>query len=193
MALFQKYTFVCDPDECDSLVEFTCRTSFDFPSGSVQHKCACGRDMTLVSTSTVPEEPNQVRALEEHNQKQAEMIQQLQDRITNDSVKHMERLNALQSKINKIIDNLTMEYWYDSDCDKSTVLEEICEILGHEPKQTITFSAQVIVEGSVDVELSELEDFDLRYFLQDELSVDAHNGDIVIESFDIDYVNQGSF
>lgn len=185
MALFKKYTFTCDPNTCDALFEITVHESYYV---NTDRTCEiCGRKLNFISSTT------NVNALEEHNQKQAEMIQQLQDRITNDSVKHMEQVNRLQSNINKIIDNLTMEYWYDSNCDKSTVLEDICEILGHEPKQTITFSAQVIVEGSVEVELSELEDFDLRYFLQDELSVDAHNGDIVIESFDIDYVNQESF
>lgn len=193
MALFQKYTFVCDPDECDSLVEFTCRTSFDFPSGSVQHKCACGRDMTLVSTSTVPEEPNQVRALEEHNTKLQAMVDQLQTRITDMSIKQMEQVNDLQSKINKIIDNLTMEYWYDRACSKTQILEELCEILDHEPKQTITFSANIVVDGSVDVPLSDLDDFDLRYFLQDELSVDAYNGDIEIQAFDVVNVNQSDF
>ena len=34
---WMKYTFVCDPNECDALLEFTARDGFDFPSGVVQN------------------------------------------------------------------------------------------------------------------------------------------------------------
>jgi len=44
-----KYTFVCDPDECDSLLEFTARDGFGFPNGEVAMKCPCGRKMVYVS------------------------------------------------------------------------------------------------------------------------------------------------
>ena len=135
----------------------------------------------------------QVTALQEHNTKLQAMVEQLQTRISNTSVRHMEEVNGLQSKINKIIDNLTMDYWYDRDCSKTQILEELCEILDHEPKQTITFSANIVVDGSVDVPLSDLDDFDLRYFLQDELSVDVYNSDIEIQAFDVVNVNQSDF
>ena len=45
-----KYTYACDPDECDSLIEFTCKDDFGFPSGSVTNiTCPCGRKPTLLS------------------------------------------------------------------------------------------------------------------------------------------------
>ena len=44
-----KYTFVCDPDECDSLLQFTARDGYGFPNGSVQMKCPCGRMMNYIS------------------------------------------------------------------------------------------------------------------------------------------------
>jgi hypothetical protein len=40
-----KYTFVCDPDECDALLEFTTLDGFGFPSGEVKMQCPCGKDM----------------------------------------------------------------------------------------------------------------------------------------------------
>ena len=47
--MWTRYTFVCDPDECDALLEFTARDGFGFPSGSVEMKCPCGRMMNYIS------------------------------------------------------------------------------------------------------------------------------------------------
>ena len=44
-----KYTFVCDPNECDTMFEVTTSDGFGFPSGTTQLKCPCGRDTTYVS------------------------------------------------------------------------------------------------------------------------------------------------
>ena len=44
-----KYTFVCDPDECDALVEFTARDDFGFPLGVVAMNCPCGRKLNYIS------------------------------------------------------------------------------------------------------------------------------------------------
>ena len=44
-----KYTFVCDPDECDCLIELTSSDGFGFPSGVMELTCPCGRKTTLLS------------------------------------------------------------------------------------------------------------------------------------------------
>jgi hypothetical protein len=51
-----KYTFVCDPNECDSLIELTSSDGFGFPSGVTELTCPCGRKTTLVSVehATIP-------------------------------------------------------------------------------------------------------------------------------------------
>ena len=62
------------------------------------------------------------------------------------------RLNSVQSQVNRIIDNLTDEYWFNSDTSKETVLEELCEILGHTP--TVTWVVSVEVDSTTyDVEV----------------------------------------
>jgi hypothetical protein len=88
--------------------------------------------------------------------------------------------------IKQITDNLSAEGWYNPNTDKEDILRDLCEILGHEPKQTVTITAQVSVEVSYDIPLEDVEDFDARYFLQDNLSIDSYNGDVVIESFDVE-------
>ena len=45
---FETYSFTCDPEECDALIEFTARDGFGFPSGEVTMKCPCGRQMIYI-------------------------------------------------------------------------------------------------------------------------------------------------
>jgi len=44
-----KYTFACDPDECDVLIELTSSDGFGFPSGVMEITCPCGRKPVLLS------------------------------------------------------------------------------------------------------------------------------------------------
>ncbi len=45
---FETYSFTCDPEECDALIEFTARDGFGFPNGEVTMKCPCGRQMIYI-------------------------------------------------------------------------------------------------------------------------------------------------
>ena len=104
-----------------------------------------------------------------------------------DQVRYTEnQLKINAGKISQIIDNLSADGWYNPNYEKLEVLNDLCEILGHEPKQTVTITAQVNVEVSYDIPLEEVEDFDARYFLQDNLTIDSWHGDVVIESFDVE-------
>lgn len=42
------YTFVCNPDNCDALVEFHANDGFGYPNGEVKMKCPCGQDMQYI-------------------------------------------------------------------------------------------------------------------------------------------------
>jgi hypothetical protein len=46
--VWSKYIFVCDPDECDALLEFTARDGYGFPNGIVRMHCPCGREMIYI-------------------------------------------------------------------------------------------------------------------------------------------------
>ncbi len=96
------------------------------------------------------------------------------------------KIQDLESKVNQIIDNLNADGWYNPNYEKSEILNDLCEILGHEPKQTIRINAVVNVTVDYDVPLEEVEDFDARYFLQDNLTIDSWHGDVVVESFDVE-------
>jgi hypothetical protein len=46
-----RYTFVCDPDECDALLEFIIPDGKEFPSEKVEIVCPCGKDMHWIGRS----------------------------------------------------------------------------------------------------------------------------------------------
>ena len=58
--MWSKYTFVCDPDECDALLEFTARDGYGFPNGIVSMQCPCGRTMQYIHVEDLPEIPPKV-------------------------------------------------------------------------------------------------------------------------------------
>ena len=56
--MWVKYTFVCDPDECDALLEFTARDGYGFPNGVVSMQCPCGRNMQYIHVEDLLEIPS---------------------------------------------------------------------------------------------------------------------------------------
>ena len=104
-----------------------------------------------------------------------------------DRIKSLEKqLDISNSQIRQIIGNLSAEGWYNPNYEKSEVLSDLCEILGHEPKQEITITGTLTFEVRYDCPLDEVEDFDARYFLQDTLTLDAYHGDVIVDSFDVE-------
>jgi hypothetical protein len=49
-----KYVFVCDPDECDALIEVTIPDGREFPRGEIENICPCGRKMAYISATVIP-------------------------------------------------------------------------------------------------------------------------------------------
>lgn len=95
-------------------------------------------------------------------------------------------IERLESQVNRIKSNLTANGWYNPNTDLADVLQELCDILQHEPKQTVFLNANVSVQVSYEIPLADVEDFDARYFLQDNLTIDSWHGDVMIESFDVE-------
>jgi len=104
-----------------------------------------------------------------------------------DNIKNLHRrIDKQEKQIGQVIDNLTVEGWYNPNTDKEEVLRDLCEIFEHEAKQEIRIRATVAVDILYNCPIEDVEDFDGKYFLQDELTIDAYNGNIIIESFDVE-------
>lgn len=205
-----KHTFVCDPDECDTLVEITTSDRFGFPSGVIHNTCPCGRQMSLIS-STIENNPTierkemeeTITVPETYNPNSLTTYKSIKNgEVTYPSIKTvdleyelaekqrlLDRLNNLQSTVNKVIDNLSADGWFNPNYEKQEVLNDLCEILGHEPKQTVRITGTISFEIDYDIPLEEVEDFDAHYFLQDTLTLDAYNGDVVVDSWTVEDSN----
>ena len=211
-----KYTFACDPDECDCLIELTTSDGFGFPSGVTELICPCGRKPTLLSVEHATIQPiNQTKEekmeettmnnlplseAEKYNPNQLvtyKIIHGYSDpEYATAKVSSLEwdlhngRQNgkiasALQSKISTA-KSILIEAFADSD-DQDT-LKDIAEALGIELTKDISWEATIIVSGTMTVNLTD--EFDFESELTDSLFVDAHNGDIQIDSYDVDTVRE---
>lgn len=100
-----------------------------------------------------------------------------------------QHLEASNKQLGQIIDNLTAEGWYSDSVDKEDVLRDLCSILDHNPQQEMSWSATITVSGTTLVNLDEVNDFDIRYHLNDELTVDSNDWNTKIDSWDIDDVD----
>ena len=158
-----KYTFVCDPDECDTLIELTSSDGFGFPSGVTELTCPCGRKTTLLSVehATIPT-INQTKGnemtttdtnfltrefLETQLVENKARIAQLEDRIQQVT----QRDYSTASTLNKLREDMkvfTLE-GLDDDSISEYQAEEIASICGFE--LTNEFELTVTVQYSVTV------------------------------------------
>ena len=160
-----KYTFVCDPNECDSLIELTSSDGFGFPSGVTELTCPCGRKTTLLSvehatiqpTNQTKEETMDQPVIDNHYMTREFLETQLVEnkaRITQ-LEEHVQRITqrdyATASTLNKLRDDMkefTLE-GLDDDSISEGQAEEIAGICGFE--LTNEFELEVTVLYSITV------------------------------------------
>lgn len=206
-----KHTFVCDPDECDTLIEISTKDTFGFPSGHIHMKCPCGREMQLVSVEDATISPTNGRKdmetiTEVPTNYNANVLVTYKD-ITNgvatyptikvndleyklERIKNLEDfLSRSQGTIRKIMDELTEDSWFNPNTDKEEILSQLCEILDYTPKKEISFTATMKFEGRIEIDLADAEDFDLEELLSDAY-VDINHGDIVIDGYELYDANE---
>jgi hypothetical protein len=201
-AMFKSYWYVCQ--SCDASIEVvskgihiqdpTCNCANSevvWCQTNVIESDPTNERNKMETTSTIPYSynPNLLVTYKSINDGEATFpnikVVELESKL--DSLVRLEKqLTISNGQIGKIIDNLTVEGWYNPNVDKEDILRDLCEILDHEAKQTVTISATVNVEVSYDIPLDEVEDFDAKYFLQDNLTIDSWHGDVVIESYDVE-------
>ena len=209
------YTFVCDPDECDCLIQLTSSDGFGFPSGVTQLTCPCGRKTTLLSvehatitplTQTKEENMNgmidePLSDIEKYNPDLLvtyKVIRGYSDaEYTTDKVRNIEyelhngRTNskiasALQNNINTVKDIITEAY---TDSDDQDTLRQIAEALDIPLTKEVEWSATIEVSGTITVDLLE-DTVDVESEIYDNLSVDSQNGNIEIVDTEVTNVRE---
>jgi hypothetical protein len=196
-----KYTFVCDPDECDSLIELTSSDGFGFPSGVTELTCPCGRKTTLLSVehatitpTTTKEEQMEttVSPAVEYNPDLLvtyKIVSNYSDpEYATDKVRNIEwelhnsRTNSkiasvLTNKIASVKDIIVEAY---SDSDDQETLRLIAETLEIELTREVEWSATIEVSGTIQLDLLADSDTDVEQEIYDNLYVDSQNGNIEI-------------
>jgi len=207
-----KYTFVCDPDECDSLVELTTVDGFGFPNGVVENTCPCGRKMSYIG-ATILSSTNQTKEEQMETTETSavtvpdtynpnllvtyKVIRGYSDaEYATDKVASLEwdlhngrqsqkNVTTLQNKISTVKD-IILEAYAESE-DQET-LRAIAEALDIQLTRTVEFTCTIEVSGTVDVDL--LEDYELEDDIADNLYVDSQSGRIEIGDIEVCHVRE---
>ena len=209
-----KYTFVCDPDECDCLIELTSSDGFGFPSGVTELTCPCGRKTTLVSVESATIAPTTQTKEEKMESPSTEIttptvpdtynanllvtykvIRGYSDaEYTTDKVASIEwdLHNGRQSQkrvttlLSQIdaVKEIICEAYADSQ-DQDT-LREIAEALGIELIKEVQFTASVEVSGTYSYDiLSDYSDYDLDSVITDALFADSNDGNVQVDDTEV--------
>jgi hypothetical protein len=203
------YTFICDPDECDCLIQLTSSDGFGFPSGVTELTCPCGRKTTLVSVehATITslnqtKEGNTMDGMTVENLPLSDSEKYNPDQLVTykvisgysdptyatDKVRNIEwelhnaRTNskAVSSLQNKISVVKDIISEAYADSEDQETLQAIAEALEIELVKEIEWSASIEVSGIITVNLLEDTHFDLDSEIEDALYADSHNGNIEV-------------
>jgi len=211
-----KYTFVCDPDECDCLIELTSSDGFGFPSGVTELTCPCGRKTTLVSVEhatiapttqtkeekmedtttpavTVPDTYNAnllVTYKVIHGYSDAEYAT---DKVASiewslhNGRQAQKHNGVLNSKIDTVKDIITEAY---ADSDDQETLRAIAEALDIELTRTVQWSASIEVSGTIELDLLAGYDTDIESEITDAIYAESQNGNIEITDQEVCNVSE---
>lgn len=210
-----KYTFVCDPDECDTLIEVTCVSGFDFPNGVIKHTCPCGRQMAYISatmlTSNQPtkEETMETYQLvpESYNPNLLVTYKKIDGDVSSYPVEKVrdiewsleesrrmyktlsEKQNSWYTKESKLRSLLEEVY---EDSSEQEVLSQIAEIFDIPLTKEIEYTAWIRVDMTVEVELGGDPDI-IADFISSNLTVDSYDSMISVNNHEIDRVEEGAY
>jgi hypothetical protein len=211
-----KYTFVCDPNECDCLIELTSSDGFGFPSGVTELTCPCGRKTTLVSvehatiapstqtkeetmedtttTTPIPESYNSNLLVTYKVIRGYSDAEYATDKVASiewdlhNGRQSQKRVTTLLSQIDTVKDIITEAY---ADSDDQDTLRAIAEALGIELVREVQFTATLEVSGTYTFNILESDyDMDLDSEVTDALYADSQNGNITIDDTEVCHVRE---
>jgi hypothetical protein len=210
-----KYTFACDPDECDVLIELTSSDGFGFPSGVTEITCPCGRkpvllsvvNATIASTTQTKEEKMEdttpaVTVPDTYNPNLLVTYKVIRgysdaeyatDKVTSiewdlhNSRTNSKMIQVLNSKIETVKDIITEAY---ADSDDQETLRAIAEALDIELTRTVQWSASIEVSGTIELDLLAGYDTDIESEITDALFADSNNGTIEVTDQEVCNVSE---
>ena len=214
-----KYTFACDPDECDVLIELTSSDGFGFPSGVMEVTCPCGRKPVLLSvvnatiatsnqtkeekmeTTTIGSDAFHSPAVEYNPDLLVtyKVIRGYSDpEFTTSKVTSLEwdLHNGRQSQktANMLQSNINIVKDIITeaygDSDDQETLRAIAEALSIPLTRTVEWTASIEVSGTIELDLLADYDTDLESEITDNLFADSHNGNIEVIDQEVCHVRE---
>jgi len=192
-----KWTYVCSM--CDALVEYTIKQeNIPLDVNMDKYNCVCGGKGILVSyvdaTIKPVKEKEEEQTMETATTTYLEtQIAELQDIISrqNSALTTHQNCDYWKSENGRVQGQIIslINHSYENESDSEDILSELCQIVDYEPKKEIEFTATMTFTGRIDVPMSDLADFDLSDALSDAY-VDINNGDIIIDSYDLEDVEE---
>ena len=206
-----KYTFACDPDECDCLIELTSSDGFGFPSGVMEITCPCGRKPTLLSVEHATIQPTET----EGNKMEESTVtispipdtynpnllvtykvirgysdaEYATDKVTSiewdlHNARQAQKTNGvLQGKIDAVKEIICEAY---ADSQDQDTLRDIAEALGIELIKEVQFTASIEVSGTYSYDiLSDYSDYDLDSVITDALFADSNDGNVQVDDTEV--------
>ena len=212
-----KYTFACDPDECDCLIELTSSDGFGFPSGVMEITCPCGRKPTLLSVEHATIQPTETKGntMEEtttigSDAFHSPAVEYNPNLLVTYKVLHgysdpeytTSKVTSLEWDLHNGRQSQKQASLYSSqistvkdiiteayaDSEDQETLQAIAEALNIELTRTVEFTATIEVSGTIELNL--LEDYDFETEITDNLYVDSQSGAIEIGDTEICYVRE---
>jgi hypothetical protein len=212
-----KYTFACDPDECDVLIELTSSDGFGFPSGVMEITCPCGRKPTLLSVEHATIQPTETKGntMEEtttigSDALHSPAVEYNPNLLVTYKVLHgysdpeftTSKVTSLEWDLHNGRQSQKQASLYSSqistvkdiiteayaDSEDQETLQAIAEALNIELTRTVEFTATIEVSGTIELNL--LEDYDFETEITDNLYVDSQSGNIEIGDTEICYVRE---
>jgi hypothetical protein len=207
-----KYTFVCDPDECDSLIELTSSDGFGFPSGVTKLTCPCGRDTTLVSVEHATIQPTQTKEETMEETTTAVTVpdtynpnllvtykvirgysdaEYATDKVTSiewdlhNARQAQKRVGIFEDKVKTVKDIIAEAY---ADSQDQDTLRAIAEALDISLTRSVEWTATIEVSGTMELDL--LEDYDIEDEIADAIYADSHNGNIEVTEQEVCHVRE---
>ena len=205
MKTWTKYTFVCDPEECDTLIEVTC-DNYGFPSGVMQLTCPCGRKLDVLSVVDATITPS--TTTKEETMETTPQVMTL-DWVENDVVTTKTYTESdIRHMVwqNKNFTNKQNE-WYRKESQLRTfihdnfeasedqeALTEIAEMFDIPLTKEIEATVWVRVDVTVEVELGDGAGFDaVEEFIASNLTVDSYGSEMSVTNFDVERVEEGAY
>ena len=199
-----KYTFICDPDECDCLIEVTSSDKFGFPNGVIQLTCPCGRDTTLLSVvhatiapSTQTKEEPKMETITEPQTMTLNWIENDVERTEtyteNDIRSAIYNNKRLNEKINEYyrkesqLRTLLEEVYADSN--EQDTLAQIAEIFDVPLTKEIEYTAWVRVDMTIEVDMAN-GDYDIEDMVRNNLTIDSFGSEISVNDYDVERVEE---